>query len=852
MNTSTDVRVFKILSQAFLVLAVVVVGLYGYSELTGTDLALPWNITTSYFPKPLFLEYFKSDGKPVGFFVDQYVNWQQYGVGNIQHISWPGYLLLGSITICIWIISTAITYFSRFWYLITTGVLIVLVMQLNLREVEFWGGNNAYVAVALIIFSTYFFHAFKPNSSLTLRLVGIGGVMLLFYLSLYLFSDVPYSGLTIVNFGLYFPVLLLAAYLLLIGPDNIFSILKLTTTGNSGKTNLFHFILFGVIYISILVMMFLDKRGDLGFELIFINPTIFLVLSSVSSFICFDQKFEKYKGILPLTVLKQWVLPALFVLAISLIVFAKISINDPLVEAIDDFIIISHLALGAVYFVGAFINFTPLIIERLDVQKVYFKPKFAPGFLLGLASIGFLVALFFYSNFYPIYQLRAGFYNTKGDISEVKNELILAEQYYRQAVATDFVNFKSNIQVAKYDRKNKNAAGVIKSLDNTFFKNASPKGYSILTNYYNSREQGFNTMFALKDAIREIDSRELRNNLSFTYRQFAFYDSAYLMLRENWDDQNDNVTKNNLLALSTELIDLGNADSLIVELGNSDTRNKTNTVALANINNLSYAIVPELSPDTLLNQNDLFLLFNSALNRQIETNVDIISAIDFYLQSPYNNGLRKYLYLAKAISLYDLGKVTEAYAILDLLKNIDSQSIGFYYFVQGVWSIHQNQAILAEGYLENARIEGFDETTVLNVLEVVSSGKIPPYENRFALSLENYDVNQDSITVRNKLTQIARANAFDESTTIGAVNELQKWGVSYRECYEILLEAWNLNRFSVELGQAYILNAVETGISQYAIEGLQRIRSLMPPMAFSRFEETVKARIDEKRNQFFE
>ena len=852
MKGSADIRVFKFLSWTLVVLAVATIVLYFYAEQNGSDLVLPWHINTTYFPKPLFLEYFKSNGQPIGFYVDQYINWQQYTVGNMRFIAWPNWILLGSVLLCLWLISTVVTYFKRFWYLVTIGLLIVLLLQMNLSELLLWGAYGNYLALGLLIIGTYFFHAIKPNASLAIRLLTIGLMLGLYILLVNLFGETSQAGLTVISYGLPVPIILALLFILFVAGENIYSILKITTAkGGNGKNNLFHFIIFGIIYNSILILLFLNRRGQIDFESDFISPYTILIISSISAYYSFSLRLEKYKGIIPISVLKQWIYPSLSLCTFSLLTYAHLTTNDSLVEALEYGIIISHLAIGSTYFIASFINFTPIILQNLSAYKVYYKPSVAPPFLIRLVSMISILALIFFVNFYPYYQMNAGLYNARGDLSEQKEEILLAEQYYRQGVAMDFINFKSNFQVAKYERANDNAVGAIQHLRNTFFKNNSGKGYVTLSNYYNSKNQQFNALFELKEAKERIESKEVNNNLAFTYRQFTNYDSAYLLLRENLNDHKDELAKSNLLALSEELPSLNRTDSLILVLSTDNVRSKSNAISLANKNESELDFKLALTKDTLLLQDDLFYLFNASLNFTQNPDSVKIDAIDYYLSNPYNGALKSFLLKAKALQLYELGQVNHAFELIELLKSIDNQQSAHYNFILGVWSLHQNQRQLSNDYFKLAADQGIDQQQITSIQNAVLGIEIPFFKSSVQSNFERANLGDDSTETINQLVAIANSNAFDEPTTFAAIEALRKLNMSDQDIYGIFVTAHRINIYSVPIFQGYILSAINAGLSKFALESMDNLSSVMPLEAFVSFRKFVNSELEKRRNQLF-
>ena len=65
-----------------------------YALIIGDNLALPWEIETTFKTRPLLLEYFQLKGQAAGLYIDQIISWQKFTTGVILYLGWPETILL--------------------------------------------------------------------------------------------------------------------------------------------------------------------------------------------------------------------------------------------------------------------------------------------------------------------------------------------------------------------------------------------------------------------------------------------------------------------------------------------------------------------------------------------------------------------------------------------------------------------------------------------------------------------------------------------------------------------------------------------------------------------------------------
>ena len=89
--------------------------------------------------------------------------------------------------------------------------------------------------------------------------------------------------------------------------------------------------------------------------------------------------------------------------------------------------------------------------------------------------------------------------------------------------------------------------------------------------------------------------------------------------------------------------------------------------------------------------------------------------------------------------------------------------------------------------------------------------------------------------------QLERNNLFFEPGVLESVKYFNEEIGDPDLAYEILLNAVNLNPFSIELNKAYALQCLKVGLKSYALDTREELRSMMPSVMFRTFEQEFNA-----------
>lgn len=666
-----------------------------------------------------------------------------------------------------------------------------------------------------------------------------------------LLTNVADPHLVTLSYGILSPIIFVTIFIVFIAGDNIFTLFKLTTQGSTnGKNSLKHFAIIGAIYVALAVLLFLQRTGYTELDIYFLNPYVLLVLSVVSGFYCIERKLEGLSDTLDLKLIRYWLYPVGACLLFALVAWAQLTVNDSIINAIEWVIIISHMTFGLAFYAYALINFIPPLMENLEVWPVFFKGLRTPILMVRLlAFILFLGGIFYLEN-RPYYQVKAGQFSMLASLAhEIDNEL-LTDQYYKQSVYFDFYNFKANYSLTRIAEGERELNEVPSQLRSILEASINPKARVALGNYYAERDMLYRELTTLMDSPESVTSGQTRNNLGLSHYRYTNYDSAYSYLEGN-EGKSSVVSEANLAALNYDLAARVNFDTTVNYQHMDDIHVMINRQALANAQGNFIDFELELDNDTLLLKEDLFYLYNAALNQESTEKPKILEAIDYYLNSDKNDIYANFLLIAKAMALYNAGEINQAFNTINISIASNQGTAGFPYFTKAIWAFDQGQVDLTIENLEQAQKNGYNEPQAKDFVEKIKV--LEAYAEKADISdlldqLEEEKSVLDSAQYTERLLNIATKNAFDTETTLKAIEDLRE--VNEDEVYGILLEAIDVNVNSSELLEQYIYECARTGLSNFGRTALSKISTMVDATVYNEISERFNSLVAARRAQF--
>lgn len=842
MNSNT----FKILKYLALSLAVLAVVWFGYAWFVGDELALPWQVESTFKTRPFLLEYFKINGEPGGVVVDQIIGWQKFRTGELQYLVWPESLLSIAIAAVLILGTLAITYLDRFSYFIFSGIVIFCFIQLRLEEL---GVADPYLTYSLIggfLILTYYFQAFKKSASVFVRLISIIGLYAVFIFLINYLPNMDYPNQVVLSFGILGPLLWVTLFIIFIAGDNVYSLFKLTTQGETkGKNGLIHFGIIGLIYVLLVALMFMEKNGDIRLNLFLIEPETILLASMVSGYFSFDRKIKTINVGGDTFVLKDWLYPVLCALTLAVIAYAKITANDGLENAIEWVILISHLAFGAAFYIYALINFIPALLENLQVWPIFFEGPRTAMLTVRLFCIILIVGGFLYLEFRPYRMAKSGQYTMLASLAEYIDNDLLADQYHKQSNFNEFYNFRSNYALAQKAKTEKEKSEIPERFVAILRGGESPKARVGYSNYFSDKEDLYRALSSLMYSPESKYSEQVQNNLGLAHYNYQNYDSAYQYFVKSLGG-GAYVSEGNLAALNYEMAAQVNFDTTINYEYENNIFLKLNRQALANAQDQNLPFSISLSADTLLTREQLFYIYDAALSRNREDWQKVEEAIHYYQSNFKNSIYNSFMLTAKAFLYYNAGEVNQAFRTLESVIATNISASGFPYYVKAVWAYDQGQSDLTVESINNARKRGNDEAPLLNFMEQLKFVNNFNQKADISQLLADLEARKTSLSEQEyqmKLKEISATNAFDVSTTLKAIELLG----NTEDKYNLLRDALEVNDRSAELWEAYVLACAQNNFRVFGETALERLSALVDTKKLEEVTEEFKRILEEKR-----
>ncbi|OEK03634.1 hypothetical protein BFP97_19860 [Roseivirga sp. 4D4] len=845
------INYFKVFSYT---LTVCCFGLFIYALFVGDNLALPWEVQTTFKTRPLLLEYFQLNGEASGLYIDQIISWQKYTTGDINYLAWPEALLFLVFYLALVSITTLVSYFDRFSYFMVSGVVVFTLIQLRLEELGISDPYLTYGAIGGYFVLTYLFQSFFPQTKLWVRLVAsmtLYGALVAIILLLTNAAD-PY--LLNISYGVLSPIIFITIFIVFIAGDNIFSLFKLTTQGAvNGKNSLKHFSIIGSIYVLLAILLFLQRIGSTEIDIYFLNPYVLLTFSVISGFFSIERKLENMAQNIDLRLIRYWLYPLGASLMFCLISWAHLTVNDSIVNAIEWVIIISHMTFGIAFFAYALINFIPPLLSNLEVWPIFFKGLRTPILMVRLMAFVLFLGGIFYLENRPYYQVKAGQYSMLASLANRIDNELLTDQYYKQSVYFDFYNFKANYSLTRIAEGQREVNEVPNQLRSILEASINPKARIAFANYYADRDLLYRELTSLMNSPESSSSEQVRNNLGLSHYRYSNYDSAYSYFAKN---ESSVISEANLAALNYDLAANVNFDTTVTYDHTEDIHVMINRQALANAQKDQIAFKLELDKDTLLIREDLFYLYNAALSQNTLDQSSILKSIDYYLGSQKNNIYSNFLLIAKAMALYNAGEINQAFKTIETSISSNQGAAGFPYFVKAIWAYDQGQVDLTIEGLDRAQKNGYNEPQVKSFIDKIKV--LDVYTEKADISsllsrLEDNRASLDSADYTKRLESIALKNAFDEKTTLKAINLLREISYSENAIYDLLLEAITVNIDSPVLLEEYIYQCAKTGFSSFGRTALSKIEGMVDATIHNEisleFERLISARREDLLNR---
>ncbi|MBC3784835.1 tetratricopeptide repeat protein [Spirosoma utsteinense] len=689
---------------------IISLALFGIAWARGLGNVVRWDVLSELNELPITLHAF-TDG-----LLDYAVSGKAYAVSE-QFVAsamtvQPGIAtaFLVGISFAFVLLLSAVTRFDRVRYLVSMGVIILglAFFRWEMLEVPGLGGRYLFLLLTFLFGSlSYYFHAFRSDFSIPVRLAAFGLLTALVWMAIRALSPVLLPALVVVSYGM--PVLLVfsVGFIFFVSTEIMAGLVWLTSAGrpegdgSSAGTRrtlgMNNFLFISLLYLVNLILIWLKNTKLLDWDVLAISP-FFIYLISITIGIWGFRRLVEQQNTLSFRDGGAYLYAGFALLTTLTIAYAFATANDPLVEAFEDVIVYTHLAMGVFFIAYVYINFSALYRQHLPIYKVLYKPKRLELSLFRIAGVFGVLALLASGGLITLRQGFAGYYNGLGDLYVASGESNSANAFYQLALEEEFQNHKSNYAMASLALAQNNQTAAAFFFRQALLKQANPQDYAGLSQIYLQTDLFFEAVKTLQQGIRAFpQSGELKNNLGFLYARTSVADSAYYYLKSATSNASRNeVPMANLLAfyarnpkvlaadstLATDLADLSyesyqaNALAIRLVVGN-DTLSPKQPGWLTNI-----------SPNEGLSVGRFASLYNYALANQ-RPDTTLAATLQRQSVDPVNQDFIDDLLLARAVTEYHRHHYSTAFSLMSQLAEGDQRNGPAYRSIAGLWLIEQ-------------------------------------------------------------------------------------------------------------------------------------------------------------------
>lgn len=687
-----------------------------YAYLQGNAITLDWNTLGDTQKTDTLINSFKVGPFTLSVSAESTIFYQRFE-GSFPRLNILSYYIFLAVTVVSAnILLTIATTLSRFWYYVGIALFAAFLVNLKLELLMLFGSDwKSGLTIALLLFlpCSYFFNVIKPNISFVKRLGVFMLLTLVMGLIIYFFSEVKSPFLYLSASGIINPLIISMIFILLVANEIISWMIYIITHANTAtsKNTLPHFLVLIVIYMTNLVLAYFHEARQIDWDLIYVNLFFLLLTSTLLGIWGYKNREEQYGYLF-----KFYPFGAIFyiVMAITCIVTIAHFIttgNDVALEVFRDTIIYGHIGFGTIFILYILGNFAAPLKSNLKVYKVLYKPTGMPYFTFRFAGIIAVAAFFLYANWkVTVKQATAGYYNSLGDLHLHDNDVLLAQQYFKEASEYGYNNHKANYTLGHLNARQKNIDEAIKNYEDATKKWPSVQSFVNLANLRKEEKGFFEGLFTLQEGSKVYpNTGPIQNNIGLLYSKTDILDTTFIYLDKAYQNESKKVAGSNILAMvAKKNLDI-KADSVLAdyEIAN-DPISINNRFVLSN-NSAESADLAYSPSDSTLSFIEASIFYNGALNALFKEDSINTEEIYHYADIASNVNFRESLQYIASLNHYKNNNVNKAFRRLNWLANRLGDNSGKYFNHVGLWALEQNAPDVAVDYFKWSLDEGFEE-----------------------------------------------------------------------------------------------------------------------------------------------
>lgn len=546
------------------------------------------------------------------------------------------------------LILALISYFNRFGFILFSSFTFFFIIFLHPEMLKIAEVNDYWILTAIFfafIAPSYYFQSFNKEASFGLRFFVQSLVIASFLGVVVLLSNVTAPLNLLFSYGILAPYLVVLIFIFMVGHEIVNGFILALASGKQDNDNnrIKHFLALSTIYLLNVLISYLQITHVIDWNFVSINPLFLLGFAAIIGVWGISQRFVLYKKVSASQ--QVWVLLylAIAILSFTTITYLLISVEDPFIKIISDFIIFSQLAFGFAFLLYVLYNFISVIEKGHSIKGILYKPQNLPHVSYRVLGVAILTALILMRDInYPIWYSLGGYYNSIASYFEEQGDHKIATLFYKKGADLSKYNHKSNYKLGTFliddDRE--------KAVE--YFSVASSRvptaqAFVNKANLESNAGDYFNALFTLQKGVSLLPaSHQIKNNLGLQFSKANLFDSAwfYLSNSNGYKPAQNNalrfILKNNFSVSAQD------SSFLFTQL---------NKVGRINASALGYTTSLDSSL-SVGNMMDGALLNNALVNNLIPYNTDSYMFIVHLLDSVTNEVVAEQLNYA--LAMYEL------------------------------------------------------------------------------------------------------------------------------------------------------------------------------------------------------
>ncbi|MCP4522505.1 MAG: hypothetical protein GY827_12560 [Cytophagales bacterium] len=713
----------------------------------GLDLLIDWKVLNETKGINTTLDEFQRNLNNYTLEVQTYFVNQYFEAGNLRINTLGAKIYLLFIAFSASLIIAAISSMRKIlWFSLSMSLVVAWLAFMKFDTLGILGyTNNAFLIVSLVLYIgvSFLFHAYKTEISILYRFLVFLGITLGLGTVALTTSTLSHPYIHLTNYGNIVNSIASLIFIVMVGYDlvNGFFTLSLQGQGNSLKA-LISFGVLSLLYLSNLLLVFLNQIGYISWDLNFFNPFYLFLGATFLGIWAHRRRSTMIQETIPFHSEGALLYIGLAINAIATFTYAFATTNNPMISVFNDAVSYSFLCLGGVFVIYVVLNFFAPLQKGLDVYEYIYEPKIVGHFFVRVAGIGLVFTLLAKHSYEPVKQWMGAYYNYVADIYTVNNETNLAKYNYKLSNQYSPLNHKANYTLASIAMKEDNLQEAQEYLNRLALgKTISESGFINLSNIYEKNGKVFKSIFTLQRGVKQYPESGIINHaLAYAFQKhyknqidsvYYYYNRASKYL----DDPN--IAQSNLITLYGEHQIPVSLDSL-KKMQKVETDLMTNNfLALSSIQGQENRF--DLSKQTWKNDSIATgevscILYNYAFSRLGKGDSTLKNTLTRFVAHPESAYSENLKFALACLHYYD-HEVDKSKKLLDdVLVSCTNELYPYYSNFLGT--------LLYKKYLSELAVDYFEKSTQAQRFFVINSA---PSHYAFA-SAENSEIQDLSFT----------------------------------------------------------------------------------------------------------